>query len=495
MSEKATSVTDIIGEWGFWQANVFLFCLLNYVLQAFNSLSFYFFAPNINFWCADDPYSKIQNYTTEQKCGKYSECREWEYEKKFHSTIIDEWDLVCDQSWLSSMTQSVFMFGYIPAGLILCLVADRIGRKPLIWFGFTLELFSGLACIFSNSIWQFIVARFFMGIGISVRGNVLFALFFESCGKKYRGDAGLFLTGGWVFGIMILSGLAYIFPNFRWLGGLALLILVILMFWSLSIDESVRWQITHKREKDAIKTLRKALKMNGKSDINEESLRERVNELGEAFGEEAMKQSLEPKYTILDLFKTPKIRSYTLIMFAAMPINAFIYYGISFGIGDFGGDLYVTQILAGLAEIPGLIISLLVTHHYGRRFFTSFNMVLCGLVCLIAIFTQFNPKITIFLTVLAKFFITNSYNVMIIQTSEIFPTVLRTAAGGSITVISRFGAMSSPFVTTMIRSQGLGPILALFACLSICGGFLAYFLPETQSKDLPDTIEETEKLG
>lgn len=33
---------------------------------------------------------QAKNLTSEQKCGKYSECREWEYEKKFHSTIIDE---------------------------------------------------------------------------------------------------------------------------------------------------------------------------------------------------------------------------------------------------------------------------------------------------------------------------------------------------------------------------------------------------------------------
>ena len=163
-----------------------------------------------------------------------------------------------------------------------------------------------------------------------------------------------------------------------------------------------------------------------------------------------MKESLRPKHTIVDLFKTSKIRTYTLIMFFAMPVNAFIYYGISFGIGDFGGNLYVTQVLAGLAEVPGLLITLLVTHRYGRRFFTCYNMIICGIVSFIAIFTQYSANMTIFFTVLAKFFITNSYNVIIVQTSEIFPTVLRTAAGGSITVISRIGAMSAPFVTTLV---------------------------------------------
>lgn len=136
-----------------------------------------------------------------------------------------------------------------------------------------------------------------------------------------------------------------------------------------------------------------------------------------------------------------------------MPVNAFIYYGITFGIGDVGGNLYLSQIMAGLAEAPGLLLSLYFMHNYGRRLFTAYNLLLTGLVCLFALFFVNSTSTTLIMVVAAKFFITNSYNVIIVQGSEIFPTVLRTAAGGSITILSRAGASSAPFVKDMVSYE------------------------------------------
>lgn len=175
MAESKT-VADIIGDWGRWQTNVFLFCLFNYVLQAYNSLSFYYFAPKLAFWCEDEPVSRHSNLTDAAKCEHFVNCSQWVIEDTFGSTIVNEWQLVCKKDWLVSFTQTAYMFGYIPSGLLLALAADRIGRVPTIWFSFFLELLAGIAIIFSSSIWQFIIARFVMGVGVCTRGNVLFAL-------------------------------------------------------------------------------------------------------------------------------------------------------------------------------------------------------------------------------------------------------------------------------------------------------------------------------
>lgn len=116
--------------------------------------------------------------------------RVWNVNEIFSSTFIHcsnlysflsflpffQWNLICNRSMLSSLTQTVFMVGYIPSGLILALVADRIGRKSIIWTSFTLEILAGISCIFSFSIWQFIISRLLLGIAVCMRGNVLFAL-------------------------------------------------------------------------------------------------------------------------------------------------------------------------------------------------------------------------------------------------------------------------------------------------------------------------------
>lgn len=92
---------------------------------------------------------------------------------------------------------------------------------------------------------------------------------FESCGKKYRGDAGILLTGGWIIGFVCLPGVAYFIRNFRILQGLATLMVVGLVIWSFFIDESTRWQITHRQEDKAEQTIMKAFTMNKKSLLKE----------------------------------------------------------------------------------------------------------------------------------------------------------------------------------------------------------------------------------
>lgn len=226
-----------------------------------------------------------------------------------------------------------------------------------------------------------------------------------------------------------------------------------------------------------------------------------------------------PKASFLDLFKTAKIRLYVLIFWISMPVNALIYYGISFGIGGVGGaSLYVSQILAGLVEIPGLFLSLYFLHNHGRVRFTAINSILTGIACLTALIFISNATITFIMMIAAKFFITNSYNVNIVQGSEIFPTILRTAAGGSITILSRIGASLAPFVKERVRrcligfqnmlkltllssflyqiqAGQLAWVFVVFTILSVLSGILTSYLPETRGKDIPDTIDDTENLN
>ena len=52
--------------------------------------------------------------------------------------------------------------------------------------------------------------------------------------------------------------------------------IVLMMIWFYFLDESPRWQITNNKVEDAEQTLRKALKMRGKSD---DGLKEQLTEL------------------------------------------------------------------------------------------------------------------------------------------------------------------------------------------------------------------------
>ncbi len=55
MCEKNVKhVSDVVGEWGLWQRNITYFSLSISLFSALNNLSVSFYAPNIQYWCADN---------------------------------------------------------------------------------------------------------------------------------------------------------------------------------------------------------------------------------------------------------------------------------------------------------------------------------------------------------------------------------------------------------------------------------------------------------
>lgn len=59
---------------------------------------------------------------------------------------------------------------------------------------------------------------------------------------------------------------------------------------------------------------------------------------------------------------------------------------------------------------------------------------------------------------------------------------------------ARLGALIAPFVPLLNYYHPAIPLL-LFGCVSIIGGGLILFLPETMGRKLPDSISEAENIS
>lgn len=97
---EVMDVSDITGDWGSWQRNIFLFLFSGAIFSAFHGLGLTFYAPDIDFWCSEDGYvvdpdvSVWSNSTDQcvmQVNGSNVECKSWLYDKSFYeSSIISE---------------------------------------------------------------------------------------------------------------------------------------------------------------------------------------------------------------------------------------------------------------------------------------------------------------------------------------------------------------------------------------------------------------------
>jgi MFS family permease len=59
-------------------------------------------------------------------------CTKWKYDdSQMRSTIITEYDFVCDKNFIFEMAYSLEQIGYIVGTLVFSFVADLVGRKPV----------------------------------------------------------------------------------------------------------------------------------------------------------------------------------------------------------------------------------------------------------------------------------------------------------------------------------------------------------------------------
>ena len=83
-------------------------------------------------------------------------------------------------------------------------------------------------------------------------------------------------TLGWVAGYALLPAYAYWLQDYKMMQLGPMCLIPCLLTWFYFLDESARWQIATGQTAKAEVTLRKALKMNGKSD---QHLKQDLNDL------------------------------------------------------------------------------------------------------------------------------------------------------------------------------------------------------------------------
>lgn len=410
----------------------------------------------------------------------------WVYDRsQFTSTTASEFDLVCANKNLNQALATFFFLGVTIGAVIFGQLADKFGRRPIIQVSFVASTIFGTLSAFSTSYVMFAITRTLCGVSLTGMIFTTTALCIEWTDVKHRTFTGTIISLGWSVGNMLLALLAYLIRDWRHLILVVTspCILGIIAWWW--IPESARWLLANGKVVEAQKYLIKCAKMNGKYCYPEKldtATLKKVN----------IPEDTNKTHSYLDLVKTPNLRKIVICSGIFWFAVAFTYYGISFNITGFGLNIYLTQFVYGVIEIPAKVGTYLVLDRIGRRNGQAWSLIITGsLIGVNSVIPTNFSAVRTGIAIVGKGFSEVSFTIAYLYTSELYPTVLRQCGLGYSSFIARLGSSLAPMVMLLQDMWQFAPSV-VFASNAVLSGCVVFLLPETTNVDLPEHVRDVE---
>ncbi|KAK2856213.1 hypothetical protein Q5P01_004948 [Channa striata] len=417
-----------------------------------------------------------------------------------HQSIVTEWNLVCEKEWLAKLCQPTFMLGVLIGALVFGDIADRVGRVKILMFTSICQFGLGVAVGFSGNYYVFVVLRFLLAMASSGYLVVVFVYVTEFTGNKVRTWTSMHVHAAFAVGVMVVALTGYL-VRVWWIYQIVLSICTspfLLFCWKF--PETPFYLMAKGRYNDTQTLMDMMARFNGlKSRLKvEELLEPEESETGRALMEqEREKQPLpsEKKLSILDLFCSWRMAARTCTVWAIWFIGSLGYYVFSLGSVSLGGNQYMNLFLAGAVELPSYLIGCFAMDRIGRKNTCAPSLLLAGVACMLIIVVPADIEVlAIALSMIGKFAIAIAFGLIYLYTCELYPTIIRTLAVGSGSMMCRVGSIVAPFCVYLADVWVYLPQVVV-GILAFVIGLLTLLLPETLGRPLTTTLEQAEGLG
>ncbi|TKS76141.1 Solute carrier family 22 member 16 [Collichthys lucidus] len=418
---------------------------------------------------------------------------------EIQQSIVTDWDLVCEKGWLAKLCQPTFMLGVLIGALVFGDLADRVGRVKILMFTSLCQFGFGVAVAFSGNYYFFVVLRFLLAMVSSGYLVVVFVYVTEFTGIKVRTWTSMHVHAAFAVGIMVVALTGYL-VRVWWIYQIILSTCTSpFLFFCWKFPETPFYLMAKGRHKDAQNLLDKIAQFNG-IDYRlkvEELLEPEDKENGTALLAEEAGQPSQPekKLSILDLFGSWRMAGRTCTVWAIWFIGSLGYYVFSLGSVNLGGNQYVNLFLVGAVELPSYLVGCFAMDRIGRKKTCAPALLLAGVACILIIVVPPDIEIlAIVLSMTGKFAIAIAFGLIYLYTCELYPTIIRSLAVGSGSMMCRVGSVVAPFCVYLADVWVYLPQL-IVGILAFIIGVLTLMLPETLGKPLTTTLEEAEALG
>ncbi|XP_077360392.1 solute carrier family 22 member 4-like isoform X2 [Festucalex cinctus] len=403
----------------------------------------------------------------------------------YQSTVVSQFDLVCNQRWKQPLTATIFFLGVLVGSFFSGVLADRFGRKPVLFATIIIQVVFSVAQIAAPSWEVFCLLLFCTGLGnISnyVSCYVLGTEILTGNARVVYASMGVCL--GFALGYMTLPLFAYFLRSWK-----TLLLVIglpglfyIPLWWIL--PESPMWLLSQGRVTEAEAIVKKAAEMN------------RVVAPEKIFGNSKLHANEEiqvESYTVLDLVKKRSTAITTILLCWVWFTLSICYFGLSLNTSQLHSDPYISCFLSAVVEVPAYTSCSLAIRYLPRRLAVTVVFLTVGL----ALFCiQLVPRsivgLAVALEMLGKFGATAGTSLLFAFTAELYPTGLRNTASGTCVMVSRTGSCIAPFVIQLNIYFKYLPYITL-GTLALLSVLATLFLPESFGRPLPETLEQMQK--
>nr|XP_020444604.1 solute carrier family 22 member 16 [Monopterus albus]XP_020444609.1 solute carrier family 22 member 16 [Monopterus albus] len=420
---------------------------------------------------------------------------------EIQQSIVTDWDLVCERQWLAKLCQPTFMLGVLIGALVFGDIADRVGRVRILIFTSLCQFGFGVAVAFSTNFHFFVVLRFLLAMVSSGYLVVVFVYVTEFTGIKVRTWTSMHVHAAFAVGVMVVALTGYL-VRVWWIYQIILSLCTspfLLFCWTF--PETPFYLIAKGRYKDAQTLLEAIARFNGlecKLKV-EELLEPEESKNGRALlkqeAEEERPSQSKKKLSILDLFGSWRMAGRTCTVWAIWFIGSLGYYVFSLGSVNLGGNQYINLFIAGAVELPAYMLGCFAMDRIGRKRTCAPSLLLAGVACMLIIVVPADIEVlAIVLSMVGKFAIAIAFGLIYLYTCELYPTIIRSLAVGSGSMMCRVGSVVAPFCVYLADVWVYLPQL-IVGILAFIVGVLTLLLPETLGTPLTNTLEEAEALG
>ncbi|XP_058163269.1 solute carrier family 22 member 16 [Dasypus novemcinctus] len=409
--------------------------------------------------------------------------------RKWESTVVTEWNLVCHQEWLAKMIQPTFMLGVLLGAVIFGYLSDRAGRRLILRCTSIGQFFLGIAVAFTLDYYSFMVTHFLLAMVASGYLVVMFVYVTEFIGMKARTWASIHVHSFFAIGIMVVALVGYLVKTWRLYQIVLSVVSAPFALCCWMLPETPFWLLSQARYEEAQKIVDKMAKWNRASSC---TLSELLSLDHNGPADNNLPKGKKPN--ISDLFCDWNIAIRTLCIWLIWFTGSLGFYFFSLNSVNLGGSEYLNLFLMGAAELPAYVFVCIGMDKIGRRKVLTLSLISSAVICGVIMGIPQGYHIwSVVASMVGKFTMAAAFGLIYLYTAELYPTIVRSQAVGSGSMMCCVGSIVAPFCIYLTSVWRFLPQLLVGTVAFLSGG-LTLLLPETLGKPLVTTWEEAAKL-